>query len=241
MQYLVDEVSTCRHSARLSRLNQPIFPYINTGSGAQALANSLSKINAYAELVRAALNTNPNNTIMQALHDVLRGTAKDLYILVSSYCLTDCCQAIQHKVASSHLPPKGLLILQIAHKSPLLMWASGCVLEERIKTLAGRLAAYSSLKSPPLNYKICSLQLSPTYCVDCIDMPQCSFTIPRLAATSLFLPTCNLVSYISSTIIFELLGIELLTVGRGMGPLPDTQQWLSTHVREDSPAYNLLP
>lgn len=86
-------------------------------------------------------------------------------------------------------------------------------------------------------------QLSPAYCTDCIDPSGTAvcFNIPHLD-TDFFLSQCNLVSYISATAWQELDFIKYLTqswLGQ-QAPLPTTQEWLDTHVHEDSPAYEKL-
>lgn len=90
------------------------------------------------------------------------------------------------------------------------------------------------------------LQLSPTYCTDCIDPSSTAtcFDIPQLD-TKVLHSGCNLVSYISLTVGFELRFIDILTqswVSQQVEPesLPSIQDWLDTHVHEDSPAYEIL-
>ena len=61
---------------------------INDERGIPALANSIGKIDAYAELTLQATDQQlislRNRETMDALYDVLRGITTDLYILVSS-------------------------------------------------------------------------------------------------------------------------------------------------------------
>ena len=105
---------------------------------------------------------------------------------------------------------------------------------------------------------ISPIQLSPTYCANCIDLPTSTPTpagasvcpslidIPPLDTTPYFPLGCNLAAYVSHTLSFELINIELLTAsyldGLGVGTLPEvtTQEWLAARVHESSLAYQRL-
>lgn len=103
------------------------------------------------------------------------------------------------------------------------------------------------IKAVSIDISLSLPQLSPSHC-NCATAPAtpCFEIPPPLEINNFFDSSCNLVSYISSTIVFELQSIEFLagewlnSGAVGSEVVITTQQWLSTHVHEDSPAHNIL-